>query len=129
MTTIKIDPYKRNVEERIAGRPGHEQRDCVVRALAIATGKPYPVVHAMLKKAGRKDGKGTYPSTHRKVAKQLGMRWVEHRSSCARFLDDMVFSKPVAAFISRHAFAVEKGAVVDIIPVKPGCRIKGYYTL
>jgi len=128
-TPIKMDPYNRGVEERIAGRPHSERRDCVVRAFAIATGKPYPVMHAMFKAAGRRDGKGTPRSISRAVAKKLGMRWIEERRTVARFLDDMIFARPVAAFISGHAFAVEKGAVVDIEAVRPRQIVKGYYTL
>jgi len=128
MTTIKIDPWNRNAEQRVAGRPGSERRDCVVRAFTIATGKPYAEVHAMFTRHGRKRGCGTSRKTYLKVAAELGLKYVSQRCSVVRFLDDRQYAPVCAAFVRGHAFAVEKGAVVDIMdPLKPRQIVTGYY--
>ena len=36
-----------------------ETKDCAVRAVSIATGVPYPEVHAYMEQKGRKDRRGT----------------------------------------------------------------------
>ena len=41
-----------------AGRPRHETNDCTVKAVAIACQMPYIKAHALMKEAGRKDGRG-----------------------------------------------------------------------
>lgn len=110
-------------------RFSHEKGDCVVRAFTVATGKPYPVIHALFKKHGRKDRKGTWRHTTRAVANELGMRWVEENCTAQTFLRDMIFAKPVVATMRGHAFAVEKGKIVDLFNVvRPRTRVTGYWT-
>lgn len=54
----------------------NENNDCTVKAIAITTGVPYPEVHAALKKAGRKDGKGANIYQMQVACKALGYRMV-----------------------------------------------------
>lgn len=123
---IKVDPWKR--DELFAGRPGSERMDCVVRAFTVATGLPYAAMHAMFKAAGRKDGRKTRRSVTEKVAKRLGMVWVDRRCHVATLLNEKR-DYTVAAFIAGHAFAVGQGAVLDIEPVRPRQRVKGFFAL
>lgn len=125
-TPIKIDPWKR--DELFAGRPGSERMDCSVRAFVVATGKPYSVIHACFKAAGRKDGRKTPTSLSHKVAKAFGMRYVARRCRVSTLLNDMEHAKPVAVLIRGHMFGVAKGAVMDFEPVPPKCLVKGYFT-
>lgn len=127
MTAIKIDPWNR--DELFAGRPGSERKDCAVRAFTVATGKSYAEVHALFKKAGRKDQRGTPRTVSEAVAKKLGMRWVARRCRVVTLLNDMEHSKPVAVYIRGHAFGVAKGAVMDFQPIHPRCLVKGYFTV
>lgn len=50
----------------------NETNDCAVKAVAIATGTPYEQVHALMKKHGRKDRKGTMQITTQHVLEALG---------------------------------------------------------
>jgi len=50
-----------------------ETNDCAVKAVSIATGTPYEQVHALMKKHGRRDCRGTYMSTTNSVLKELGV--------------------------------------------------------
>lgn len=55
----------------------HEDRDCAVRALAIASGEGYELAHYTLKEFGRVGGKGTRTSQIHKAAVALGLREVK----------------------------------------------------
>lgn len=122
-------PDKDKAMALVAERFAHEGNDCAVRAFVVATGKPYPVIHALFKKHGRKDGKGTWRVTSRLVAKELGMRWIEEDCTTQAFLRDMIFARPVVAVMRGHAFAVEKGKIVDLFNVvRPRSRVIGYWT-
>lgn len=58
-----------------ASQAHKEHRDCTVKALAVATGKPYAEVHAALAKAGRKPRRGTSLANMATAAKALGFTW------------------------------------------------------
>ena len=49
-----------------------EHRDCTVKALAVATGKPYADCHRALAKAGRKPRRGCHLHQMEEAAKSLG---------------------------------------------------------
>lgn len=53
-----------------------EDNDCTVKAIAITTGVPYKKVHAALKKAGRKDGKGATTFQMWSACEKLGFKMV-----------------------------------------------------
>ena len=56
-----------------AGKIG-ENKDCSVKAISIACDVPYAEVHALLKKLGRKDGKGTPLTACEKAIMELGFK-------------------------------------------------------
>lgn len=123
-------PDKEKAKALVAERFAHERNDCAVRAFVYVTGRPYAEVHALFKKHGRKDGKGTWRHTSNAVAKELGMRWIAEDCTALSFLRDMTFSRPVAAVIRGHAFGVEKGKIIDTgAVVRPRSRVQGYWTL
>lgn len=65
-----------------------EANDCVVRAITNVSGKPYNEVHALLKKHGRKDKKGTYWPTSAAAMKELGYSCVTlGKSRAAKFFE------------------------------------------
>ena len=51
---------------------GFDTKDCAVIAVSIATDTDYDVVHSMMKKHGRKDGKGTHMDITTKTLQELG---------------------------------------------------------
>ena len=53
-------------------KDGHDTKDCAVIAVSIATDTDYDVVHKMMKKNGRKDGKGTPYDIIMKTLAELG---------------------------------------------------------
>ena len=53
-----------------AGRPRGETNDCTVKAVAIACQMPYIKAHALMKDAGRKDGRGFNALKTNKVIEQ-----------------------------------------------------------
>lgn len=57
--SMKIEPRKRPYEQRVAasGKMG-ETNDCSVKAVSIACRVPYNVAHDVLRKMGRKHGRG-----------------------------------------------------------------------
>lgn len=50
-----------------------ETNDCAVKAVTLVSNHPYSYVHKLFKKHGRRDRQGTYPSTTRRVIRELGM--------------------------------------------------------
>ena len=112
-----------------AGRPGDEQRDCMVRAFTVLTQRPYPEIHAAFKDAGRKNGRATPRKVSLKVADKYKVKLNYARISVARFLDDMQYVDRVVAVINGHAFAVTRGVIADYVKVKPRSIIKFFYTI
>ena len=53
-----------------------EKNDCGVKALAVITGESYNDCHAILKKLGRKNGKGTYTSQMQRALDHFGFKMV-----------------------------------------------------
>lgn len=115
-------------QRAVAGRPSSERYDCVVRAFTVMTGLSYARVHALFAKHGRKCGKGTKRTVTNAVAAEIGAVWVPVSCHAATFLR-RPRARPVAAFISGHAFAVGEGVVLDIEAVRPKQRVKGYFHL
>jgi hypothetical protein len=94
-----------------------EKKDCVVRALAIATKKPYFEVHAILKKLGRKDGKSfrSYPSQWEGMFKPYGinLKKLEYLGNVRNFVMTHTVGKYVLSF-RHHMIPVVDGVIYDI---------------
>lgn len=103
-----------------------ENRDCVIRAYAVLTGKSYETIHKLAAKHGRKEKQGTSDRTIRLMANELGLELVPYGwkviarrgkytldyPTLAQHLRD----KPsVDCLIVRkgHAFAIKDGIVRD----------------
>lgn len=124
------------------GRTG----DCVCRAIAIATQRPYKEVYDLINEYGkqertgkRKKGKssarsGVYKETVRKVMEHYG--WVWHPTmfigqGCKVHLDEKELPKGrLVVSLSKHEVAVIDGVIHDTYdPSRDGSRcVYGYYT-
>jgi hypothetical protein len=119
--------------------------DCVTRAIAIATGKPYAEVYALVnehsakeRRGSRKRGKssartGVHKPTIRKIMAALGWQWVpcmQIGSGCQVHLrsDELPAGRLVVS-VSRHLTAVIDGVIHDTFdPSRDGTRcVYGYY--
>ena len=120
--------------------------DCVCRAIAIATERPYREVYELINEYGkqertgkRKKGKsnartGVYKETIRKVMEHLGWVWhptMQIGSGCKVHLRDGELPKGrLVVNVSRHTTAVIDGVCHDIYnPSRDGERcVYGYFT-
>jgi hypothetical protein len=127
-----------------AGYTGHTG-DCVVRAFAIVSGIPYQELYDKViaisfsehitKKKKRKSNprKGVYKYTSRKLAKELGFKWIpimQIGSGCKVHLREEELPKgKIVAKVSRHLVAIVDGVINDIQdPSRGGTRcVYGYY--
>lgn len=106
---------KRDSSSYAAPAPFADKGDCVVRAIATATGCSYAQASGILAAAGRKMKKGTDRSVSLEVnEKWLAMKRLEH----AEGLDLGTFIRlaPKGRFVvykARHAFAVIDGTLHD----------------
>ena len=131
------------------GEFANEDRDCTVRATAIAAQISYKEAHALLALHGRKNRRGILYSVFLNRLKahggQIGSYRVESVKmpdcwltriwtfglptksvSLARFLKDF----PKGRFVVRtrgHVFAVIDGQQYDTAPNGPRCKITGIY--
>ena len=103
--------------------------DCVCRAIAIATEKPYREIYDLINEYAkserigkRKKGKssartGVYKGTMMKVMNHLGWKWVPTMSigsGCKVHLrDDELPSGRIVCSLSKHATAVINGVLND----------------
>jgi hypothetical protein len=99
-------------------RPLGENRDCSVRALAIAAGMTYEAAHQLFKDAGRVDGKTTAHAVSCAVYERLGFpvqRTFYPGGRCIT-LAQLINCHPKGRFIVHrkgHAFALIDGVVHD----------------
>lgn len=119
--------------------------DCVTRAIAIATGKPYREVYDAINKLAkterigkRKRGKssartGVYRNTYQRYLESLGWKWTPTMhigSGCTVHLRDgeLPFGR-VIVVVSRHTVAIIDGVIHDTYdPSRDGTRcVYGYY--
>lgn len=119
--------------------------DCVVRAIAIATGKPYQEVYdamfegsrhlKLLRERGKSPREGVSRKVYDKYLKALGWTWVptmQIGSGCKVHLkSDELPKGTIIARLSRHVCAVIDGVVQDTYnPSREGTRcVYGYYKL
>lgn len=96
-----------------------ERRDCVVKALTIATGLPYKIVHAECSKAGRRKGCGMYASDWVPLLEKLWLRGIERvpqmeGKTVATFGRNMAQSPSTYVVMVRgHVLCFKNGAVQD----------------
>lgn len=92
-----------------------ERNDCAVKAVAIATGTDYRTVHALMKKHGRRDRKGTPVPITFKVLKELGFKTVAVPPK-ARTVKTIAPTLTGGAYLVRtagHILAVRDGKAED----------------
>ena len=119
--------------------------DCVVRSVAIATGKPYQEVYNEINAIGKTERRsknktrkssartGVYKPTIRKYMERLGWTWVPTMkigSGCKVHLkaDELPKGRLVVC-VSRHSVAVIDGVIRDLSDCsRNGTRcVYGYY--
>ena len=120
--------------------------DCVCRAFAIASQRPYREVYDLMtalakeerpsKRRRRRSSArtGTYRVTYDKVARQLGFEWVPTMfvgSGCQVHLDAALPKGRIVVRVSRHMAAVINHVILDRFdPSRDGTRcVYGYYIL
>ena len=119
--------------------------DCVCRAIAIATERPYKEVYDLINEYGKKErmGKhqrsrssarnGVYIKTERKIMQDLGWEWVPTMlvgQGCKVHLTDGELPKGrLVVSVSRHATCVIDGVIHDTYDCsREGNRcVYGYY--
>lgn len=120
--------------------------DCVCRAIAIVTGKPYREVYDLINEYGKRErtGKrkksvssartGVYPATIRKIMKDLGWEWhptMSIGSGCKVHLKaDELPAGRIMVSVSRHECAVIDGVIHDTYDPSrdEGRCVYGYYS-
>lgn len=129
MPTWKYDDGGRSA----AGFKG-ETRDCVTRALAIATREPYADVYAELfERAGESPRLGVKRATYQAFLLDRGWTWtptMQIGQGCKVHLRaDELPSGVIVARLSRHLCAVVDGIALDTFdPARGGTRcVYGYY--
>ena len=128
-----------------AGYKG-ETGDCVTRAIAIATGKPYQEVydtinaieaneHTGKKKRGKSNARtGVYKYTYKQYLESLGWKWTPTMligQGCKVHLRaDELPKGTIIVSLSRHLSTVIDGVVQDIFdPSREGTRcVYGYFS-
>lgn len=132
---------------KAAGYKG-EAGDCVTRAIAIATGKPYQEVYDAINEFAKNErtGKrkrgvsnartGVYKNTFRKYLEGLGWKWVPTMKigqGCKVHLSEKELPQGrLIVSISKHLVAVIDGVVHDtsMPDTRDGTRcVYGYFTI
>jgi hypothetical protein len=116
-----------------ADRFASETNDCTVNAISNVTRQPYPVVHAYLKAAGRRDRGGFYTYRHFGSEKTaLGHKFtnltvsdlgVRSGMTVARFAQTHPRRRYLITIL-RHALCVVDGTIIDSARAKPRARIR-----
>jgi hypothetical protein len=126
----------------------HEQKDCTVRALANVLGAPYPLIHKVMKRAGRIDGRGVLMSQWHQVYTRLGLKLLgSYGTTKGARLAALKYNAPVnpgitlgkilpqlkqgryVVKIDRHVLAVIDGKILDNGYNKAGSRVQSVYKL
>lgn len=100
---------------RTVSRSMNENRDCAVRAVAIAANVPYRVAHATLKQLGRKNRRGTPNTVTKQAMKNLGFRLEEKffRAKTVRTLERELRRGVYLVWVRGHILAIKNGVVHD----------------
>ena len=129
----------------IAGYRGSTS-DCVTRAIAIVTNKPYQEVYDLVNSYGSQERKsskqkksnsrtGVRNATVRKIMKDLGFEWTPTMaigSGCKVHLRDSELpSGKIIASVSKHIVAIVDGVIYDTYdPSRDGTRcVYGYWRM
>lgn len=122
-----------------------QTRDCVTRAIAIATGQPYQVVYDAMNEAGTHERRGKRKSkvsgartgvfipSVRKYMESIGWTWVPTMAfgqGCTVHLREGELPPGnLVVSVSRHLVAVKDGVIHDIFdPHRAGTRcVYGYW--
>jgi hypothetical protein len=116
--------HQANDGGRAAAMP-QEKLDCVVRALAIATDKPYSVAHGIAASYGRKDCHRTDRfKTIEMVEDIIGPREF-YNKTVNQFIKEHN-SGVYFCHMSGHVFVVKNGVIHDTSLIGKHCRI-GWY--
>jgi hypothetical protein len=108
-------------------------RDCVVRAIAIATEKPYREVYEALSKSGKSPRNGVRRSVYEKYLASLGWKFYPTMgigTGCKVHLKASELPKGrIICRVSKHLVAVIDGVIHDTYnPSRDGTRcVYGYY--
>jgi len=118
-----------------ASNKAHENNDCTVKALAIATELDDSTVHAAMAAAGRKHRKATKRSNTQKAAKALGFHmevldtmYYNGRTAITIERDHYLQSGRYIIGMTRHAAAMVDGKLVDWSQGRR-LKVKAVYTL
>ena len=120
--------------ETDGGRAQHgyrgENNDCVVKSIAIATGIPYPEVHAALKARGRVNGRGTKGYTFMPFLNSppYVKPIVITPETCRVF--SFFQANPKGTFlviVPKHMTVIKAGVCLDEFPPKPKQRVQYAY--
>ncbi len=111
-----------------------ERNDCVPRACSIAFELPYPDVHEMFKKAGRRDKTGTAFYIYNLFYRNgLGKYKTEYtRLDYKLKLKEFLKANPIGRFLAstkNHQFAIIDGIVMDTFQSKLSQKLEHYYKL
>ena len=113
-----------------------EQRDCTVRSLACAADIPYVDAHRVLKKSGRKNGRGWWSERGLATASQEGLldfvaipfgRTVRNMRISYPTVAQVLARLPQGRYIfntRKHAFAVLDGVIFDTGLIGLRSRVK-----
>ncbi len=111
-----------------------EARDCVTRAIAIATGQPYKKVYnEIFKMQGYTPRNGVFRKIYEKYLKSLGWSWkptmLVGQGCKVHLKKDELPDGTIIVRLSRHLAAVQDGVVRDIYDcTREGKRcVYGYF--
>ena len=113
--------------------------DCVCRAFAIATGKPYKEVYEDINRIAQRErkgkrkkhisnaNKGVYKNTHRKLAEEYGLKWVPTMKvgeGCKVHLVAEELPKgTIVVKLAKHLACIKDGVLYDTY----NSSVKEYY--
>jgi hypothetical protein len=111
-----------------------EARDCVTRAIAIATGQPYKKVYnEIFKMQGYTPRNGVFRKIYQKYLKNLGWSWkptmLVGQGCKVHLKKDELPKGTIIVRLSRHLAAVQDGVVMDTFDcTREGRRcVYGYF--
>lgn len=108
----------------------HERNDCTVRALRQFAGISYSEAHALLKAAGRKEGKGAYNHQYAPHFDKHGKYHGSYEESEFRTVGRLLKRFPnaqLAVVVRGHIFYVEAGVQKDTHRNGPAKRVQGFW--
>lgn len=113
-----------------AGRSevGEFRNDCVIRACALLTGRPYLEIHNAFKALGRRTNCGTKFNLIAEVIRRPLQDLRKQKPTLAYFLA----THPTGTYgvaIAGHMFVVKDGKILDLFLPGMRCRVKYIWTM